>query len=50
VRRPKHSQTPSETVTSVPPLLCGLCSRPLTLEPATGCVHNRCAAQASREG
>jgi len=50
VRPPKYSQTPSETVTSVPPLLCGLCSRPLTLEPATGCVHNRCAAQASREG
>jgi hypothetical protein len=50
VRPPKNSQTRAEAVASVPPLLCGLCSRPLMLEPATGCVHDRCAAQASREG
>jgi hypothetical protein len=50
VRPPKNSQPRAEAVSSIPPLLCGLCRRPLALEPATGCVHDRCAAQASREG
>jgi hypothetical protein len=50
IRPPKNSQPRAEAASSIPPLLCGLCRRPLALEPATGCVHDRCAAQASREG
>ena len=50
VKRPKHSRSSADTVTSIQPLLCGLCSRPLALEPSTGSVHMRCAAQASKEG
>jgi hypothetical protein len=49
VRPPKNGKPHTETLTSIPPLLCYLCHRPLALEPSTGDTHNGCAAQASRE-
>jgi len=49
VRPPKNGKPHTETLTSIPPMLCYLCHRPLALEPSTGDTHNGCAAQASRE-
>ena len=49
VRPPKNGKPNAEAPTSIPPLLCCLCNRPLALEPSMDGIHNRCAAQASRE-
>ena len=45
---PKNGKTHSEAPTSVAPLLCYLCKRPLALEPSTGDTHNWCAGEASK--
>ena len=47
VQPPKNSNSRSEESTSVAPLLCNLCNRPLALEPSTGDTHSRCSAQTS---
>ena len=49
VLAPRNGKPHTEAPTSIPPLLCYLCHRPLALEPSTGDTHDRCAAQASRQ-
>jgi len=49
VRSSKNGKLYAEAPTSVAPLLCCLCNRPLALEPSTGNTHNRCAVQALKE-
>ena len=49
VQSPKNGKFHVEVATSVAPLLCYLCNRPLALEPFSGNTHNRCAVQALKE-